>query len=260
MPLAKVQFVSRRAVLTTLAASLAMPAQAAEPIVVQGSTTFNARIMEPLKDVVRERLAYPITVVPNRSLHGLVALLEGRAALAMLSAPLEPELAYLRRQFPAAPLDTLQIFEIARTSVAFIVHETNPIRRLALEDIRRILTGELLNWNEIGGPNLAIKPVFIREGGGVIVTVQSQLMRGSSIQAPAAMRFERAKQVPKVVAQEPGAIGIAQMQVARESGLPILETDQPIEQRLTLVSLGTPTAKQKELIELLRSLASERLF
>ena len=67
----------------------------AEPLVIQGSTTFNARLLAPYKSAIESMSGVALTVIPNKSANGLIALLEGRADMAMISAPLEKEIASL---------------------------------------------------------------------------------------------------------------------------------------------------------------------
>jgi phosphate transport system substrate-binding protein len=237
-----------------------MPAWAADSVTLQGSTTFVSRLMDPFKREIEMRSGATLTVVGNKSLNGLTALLEKRAMLAMISAPLETELILMRRQFPDMTYDTLESFEIARTSVAFVTHPDNTVRTLKLDDIRRILNGHVVNWSAFGGPDQAIKPVFVKEGGGVTLSVQTHLLAGQIVPAAAAARVDTPRQVLKVVMQEPGALGITQQILAAQSGLPRVETDGVIEQTLNLVSLGPPSAAARRVIEAARAVASERLF
>src|SRR5262249_30326094 len=66
-------------------------ASLADTLIVQGSTTFGRRLMEPFKSEIEAKSGHVLTIIPNKSMPGLVALLEGRAHLAMISASLETE-------------------------------------------------------------------------------------------------------------------------------------------------------------------------
>src|SRR4029077_9268594 len=50
---------------------------AADPLILQGSTTFNRRVMEPHEAAIEARSKQDITVIPNRTMLGLIALMEG---------------------------------------------------------------------------------------------------------------------------------------------------------------------------------------
>ena len=70
-------------------ASLALPAPVmAEPVSLQGSTTFCSRLIEPYRAAIEARAGHRLDVIGNKSIHGLVALLEGRTQLAMISSSL----------------------------------------------------------------------------------------------------------------------------------------------------------------------------
>src|SRR3954468_2410661 len=77
----------------------------ADPLLVQGASTVNRQIMEPFHAEIERLSGQVITVIPNRSTLGLIALLEGRAHIAMISASLESEVANLQRSMPGMPFD-----------------------------------------------------------------------------------------------------------------------------------------------------------
>ena len=58
-----------------------------------------------------------------------------------------------------------------------------------------------------------------------------------------------------IVEQEPNALGIAQLSLARQKGLPEIATDRPVEQTLSLITLGEPTPAMKSVIDAARTAA-----
>lgn len=63
--------------------------------------------------------------------------------------------------------------------VAIIVHRTNPVEELTVDQVRKILLGEYHNWKEVGGPDLPI--VRITRDGEVSGTenyLQNVLLEG----------------------------------------------------------------------------------
>jgi hypothetical protein len=79
-----------------LLVQLQSAAALADPIIIQGSTTFARHLLANQKQKLEADSGQKIALIPNKSLPGLVALLEGRAHIAMISAPLESELAELK--------------------------------------------------------------------------------------------------------------------------------------------------------------------
>ena len=189
----------------------------------------------------------------NKSSIGLIALLEHRADLAMLSTSLESELAQLRPSRPDLPYHLLRSFLVSQVRVAFPVNRDNPVRAVKLQEIRRVLAGEIGNWRELGGPDLPIQVVSVNDGGGVNRTIEGALFDGRRITPRHPINVEFGSQVPKAVEQNRGALGLAQLSEVRRHGLPELRTDHPIEQSLYLISLNEPSKAMGEVISATRN-------
>ena len=114
--------------------------------------------------------------------------------------------------------------------------------------MRRILLGEITNWREIGGEDKSIRLVLVRDGGGVQTSVQGRLLDGAPIRAPDQIRVQVGTQVLKIVEQEPGALGVSQLSLVQRSSAAELITDVVIDQTLSLVTLGPPTAAMRAVI------------
>jgi ABC-type phosphate transport system substrate-binding protein len=226
-----------------------------DTVVVQGSTTFNNRLMVRYQAAIEASAGATLTVLPSKSSLGLLALFEKRGDIAMISAPLEAEVAALRKTHPDLPFDRLRVFEMSRTRMAFAVNPNNPVRSASLDEVRRVLLGEITNWRVLGGPDLPIRIVMVREGGGVQASIENELLHGAHINAPDPITVQISSQVVKVVAQEPSALGLAQLPTLLRSGLPELMTDKPIEQRLSMVTLGEPNAAVKKVIDATRQIS-----
>lgn len=241
-----------------LAVLSAPPPAAADVLTVQGSRTFNSHLLEPNQRAIEAAAGHQLNVIPNKTIDGLAAVLEGRADLTMISAPLDRQLAVLRSRKPHLPFDRLQLITITETRVAFPVHPTNPVKSVTLDAIRRILRGEVTNWRDLGGPDRPIRVVVVRDGG-VTVTVQSELLEGSPISSPDAIKVQSPKQVIKVVQQLPEALGITQLALVKEAQLPELATDIAVPQVLGLVALGEPSAATLAVVKAIRETAAAQL-
>jgi phosphate transport system substrate-binding protein len=226
-------------------------------LVLQGSTTFATGVAQPFASTVEAQTGHHLEIIPNKSNLGLLALFEHQADLAMISTTLEREMEILRRSNPDLPLHRLKAFEIARTRAALVIHPDNPVRTARLQDIGKILTGEISNWKQLGGPDLPIRVVAVREGGGVLASVEARLLGTAHISAPDAIRVQVGTQIVRVVAQEPGAIGITQLAIVKSSSAVEMITDEPIEQVLSLVSLDEPSPAAVATIHALRRIARQ---
>ena len=243
-------------VLSCLASlALSLPG-AASSVSVSGSTTVASAIMQPHKAEIEERSGLTLDVVANGSSRGVADLVEGRSTIAMISAPLDVTIEKIAKKSPGLLKDAdLVGHEIGRTVVAFVVHPSNPVKSVTLDQVTGILTGEVTNWSELGGPNMPIVVVAETSGGGVRSLVESELLDGASVSAEL-REFPNATQVPAVSLQLPNTFGIAGFDAASAAGAAVLNTDETISQPLILVTLGDPDDETKRVIEASRAAGS----
>lgn len=243
--------------LTSVAIGLASSGQAVDAsIKVQGSTTFNSEILVLHRAAIEKAIGRQLSIVANKSSWGLLALMDKRIDVAMISAPLSSEIAAVRKLLPEGSFDQLREFRIASTRVAFVVHPQNPLKKLPFETVAQILTGRITNWKAMGGPDLPIVVVAVKEGGGTVVAVRAQML-GDAAFATGSIRLENANHVFKAVEQEPGAIGIAQLGLIKGAGLPELGTERHVEQPLAFVTLGEPSPEVMAIINTTRAIAGD---
>ena len=67
---------------------------------------------------------------------------------------------------------------VALDAFVFIVNENNPVEGLSLDDIQRIYTGELTNWQQVGGPDEEIHPYQRDEQSGSQQLMKELVMKG----------------------------------------------------------------------------------
>jgi phosphate transport system substrate-binding protein len=241
------------------AAALLSDTAASETLILQGATTVNRRVFEPHELAIEAASGQQITIIPNRTMLGIVALLEGRAHMAMISAPLEAEVKKLKKAMPGLEYDRLKEFEISATRVAFVAHPSNPVRKATVAQIKKVLTGEATDWTALGGSKAPIRLAFVGGGGGVITSVEASLLDGHPVSAPNILYVKTAVQLVQIVEQEPNVFGIAQLSLAKQKGLPEIATDQPVEQVLSLVTIGEPTPAMQAVIKAARRAVSDQM-
>jgi ABC-type phosphate transport system substrate-binding protein len=237
----------------------ALSSATADPLTIQGSTTFNRRLMEPHQAEIEALTGHQLTVIPNKSTPGLIALLEGRTHMAMISAHLETEIALVQKVMPGLPFNKLRAFEVDHTRVAFAVNRSNPVRKATLSQIADIMLGKIDNWRALEGPDAPIRVVLVGGGGGLTVAVESGLLNGQELSAPNKIFVNTPVQLIQVVNQELGAIGFAQLALVQKMKTPELKTDKIFEQTLSLVTFGEPTPAMRSVIDAARAIAAKSL-
>ena len=73
---------------------------------------------------------------------------------------------------------TLETAPLAIDALVFIVNPKNPVKNLTSDQVRKIYTGEITNWKEVGGVDHAITP-FIRDAdSGSQEKMETLVMKG----------------------------------------------------------------------------------
>ncbi len=68
------------------------------------------------------------------------------------------------RNFSSHPLERrVSMLPVAWDALVVIVHKTNPINNITREQIRKIYTGKIKNWKQLGGKNAPIE-LYVRKG------------------------------------------------------------------------------------------------
>jgi len=227
----------------------------AETLVIQGSTTFSRRLLDPYKANIETESKHELTVIPNKSMPGLIALMEGRAHLGMISASLKSEVEQLKKALPGLAFESLQAHPILTTRIAVAIHPSNSIRKASLNQIRKVLLGQIRNWSELGGKDQPIRVVLVGGGGGVTTVVEAELLDGKPAEGSHIIYVKTPVQLVQVIEQEAGSLGFAQLALSKQRNLPELTTELPIEQTLSLVTFGDPTPAMKAVIEATRRAA-----
>jgi len=131
---------------------------------ISGSTT-----VQPIATAAAEALKkmngqLSITVSGGGSGTGITEAINGSVNIGMSSRELKAE--------EAAQLNE---YVIAHDGVAIIVHTSNDVKNLTTDQVKKIFTGEIKNWNEVGGANAPII-VYTREStSGTLAALQDIL-------------------------------------------------------------------------------------
>jgi phosphate transport system substrate-binding protein len=229
----------------------------ADAITVAGSTAFTSTIMKPHQKEIEAATGHTLIVLPSKTDYGVKLLLEKRADLGMISTQLELLKRNLEETDPGLPLNDLKEFDVYRSSIAFAVHPSNPVRSISTEQMKKVLLGTITNWRELGGANLPIRLVMVDVGAGIPLTLQTQLLDGKPIAAKNPIKVRTSSQTAKVVEQEPSALGLSQANNLPGRKVSILAFDRPIEQALSYVTLGEPSPAVRSVIEATQKIAAK---
>lgn len=213
------------------------------PLRLSGSTTVKGAL-EPQRAALETAVGRRIDLAGTGTNAGLVSLLVGDADVAMLSTPLE-EVAQAINATKTSRVDPAAFHaeHIGDARIVFIVNPHNRVRSLSTEQVKGVLTGNISNWKELGGPDAAIVVVSLAHGGPLL---RERLLDGQPITAKA-HGVPNATQIPIVVAQDPNAIGIISTAHSRGQ-TSVLQTDATVIEPLFLVTKGPPSPEVQRLV------------
>ena len=252
------RFIFVRLILAIFATGCARGASDKE-IILAGSTS-----VEPFADkwaeVYMEK--YPNTIVNVQgggSSAGIQAAKSGVADIGTCSRELKPE-----------EKDLTEII-VAYDGLAVIVHSTNKIGNLTIEQIKQIFAGQIRNWQEFGGKDKVITVVTREEGSGTRGAFQELVMKKERIFKGAIVQDSNGA-VREIVANDPNAIGYISMGLVNDkvkalsldgiiaTGENIITKKYNLVRPFLFVTKNTPTGEVKNFIDFVLSQEGQGLI
>lgn len=184
-----------------LAVTVAGAAFAGE-LVVKGSTTVLPIAQAAAEKYMESNADCKITVSGGGSGNGIKAIIDGSTDIADASRFIkdkEIKAAVDKGVYPVP-------FAVAMDALLPIVNPSNPVTNLTPEQYRKIYTGEIKNWKEVGGPAMAIAVVGRDTSSGTFETWEEKIMNKERVTERALIVASNGAMV-QTVAQNKLAIG-----------------------------------------------------
>lgn len=128
----------------------------AAQIVGSGCSVSNVGYLTAIAHEYEKRTGVKVLVRGGGTVVGIEDLRTGRVDFA----------ASCREKTTADP-DDIEFIQVAWDALVFIVHKSNPVDDISLDNIRSIYKGEIKNWKELKGKNSVIKIFISRPGKGL---------------------------------------------------------------------------------------------
>lgn len=172
-----------------------------------GSTTWAPlrRDLDPVLQKAQPQFKLRYTDPPSGapgSGSGIKMLLDGQLAFSQSSRPLNDE-EYAKAKDRGYALTQIPV---AIDGLALAVHPDLAIAGLTIAQVKQIYTGKVTNWNQVGGPNLAIKAFSrnLEEGGTVEFFVENIL--GGEPLSPSVTSIGTTTEAVRQVSVTPGGL------------------------------------------------------
>ena len=174
-------------------------------VATDGSTSMQKVIMSLKETFEGENAGVEVTYNPTGSGSGITAVAEGRCDIGLSSRALKD----------AEKEQGLVGTVLAYDGIAVIINPENTVEDLTVEQIAGIYTGELTNWNEVGGIDAEIVLIGREAGSGTrggfeeIVGVEDLCQYRQELTSTG--------DVITAVSQNPGAIGYASLASVKDT-------------------------------------------
>jgi len=228
---------------------------------IAGSTSVQPLAEELATVFMEENPDVTIDVQGGGSSAGVKAAAEGVANIGMASRELKEDEISLG----------LTATVIAKDGIAVVVNSANPVADLTIEDVKKIFTGEVTNWSEIGGSDAPIVVINREEGSGTRGAFEELVLGKDVAFIDSAAIQNSTGAVRTAVSSDPNAVGYISMGSMDESvkalmvggvapsEATVIDGTYTISRPFNFLTKGTPDALSQAFIDWILSPAGQEI-
>ncbi len=177
------------------------PARAAS-LQIDGSTTVLPIAQKVTEAFMKDHPDVSISVSGGGSGNGIKALIDGTATIAMSSRFLKGEEVKLAVGKGIYPVP----FAVAYDCIVPVVHPSNAVKNLTVDQLKGIYTGEIQNWKDLGGPDLEIAVISRDTSSGTYEVWEEKVMKKERV-FPGALLQASSGAVIQAISKNKNAVG-----------------------------------------------------
>ena len=172
-----------------------------ENIVIKGSDTEVNVVLEAAESFMERDSSVSVTITGGGSGVGITALFNGKCDIALSSRPLSSyeEAIAMRKGVKIVPT----VF--ATDAVVIITHPSINIKQLSVEQVGKIYSGEITNWNQVGGKSGTISLYGRQSNSGTYSYFRENIVKADF--SKDVKEMNGTAQIVEGVKQDPNSIG-----------------------------------------------------
>ncbi len=185
-----------------VASVLFVSSAVAGDIVINGSTTVLPVVQKVGEAYMEANPSVNISLSGGGSGNGVKALIDNLTDIAMASRKIKDSEVEKAKKNGVEP----HAFAVGLDALVPVVHPSNPVADLSLEQLRDIYTGKIENWSEVGGKDGEIVVVSRDTSSGTYETWEHFVMKGERVMPGALLQASNGA-VVQALSKNPNAIG-----------------------------------------------------
>jgi phosphate transport system substrate-binding protein len=235
--------------------------QSQKTLTLNGSTTVFPIAQKEAEEFMKQHSDINVSVRGTGSGNGIAALINGTCDIADASRPMKQSEIENAKSKGINPVANV----IAKDAIAIVVNTKNPISSITHDQLKKIYTGEITNWKELGGPDWEITPITRDSSSGTFEIFEEKVLEKGVEMVSTAVVQGSNQAVKTTVAKTPGAIGYiglgyvdSSVKALKYDGvLPskssVLDGSYEISRPLFMYTNGTPEGVVKKFIDFVMS-------
>lgn len=180
---------------------LAAPALSGN-IVIKGSTTVLPIAQKAAESYMQENPDVKITIEGGGSGNGIKAIIDGTTDIGDSSRFIKDKEVKMAVEKGAYPVP----FAVAYDCIVPVVHPTNSVVNLTLQQLKDMYEGKIKNWKEVGGPDRPVVVISRDTSSGTYEVWEEKVLKGARVYPGALLQASNGA-VSQAVAKNPNAIG-----------------------------------------------------
>lgn len=177
-------------------------AKSHDRLVIQGSTTVLPIAQNCAEAFMKKHPKVDISVRGGGSGTGVAGLIDGICDIADSSRPIKAKEVKKAKSKKVNPVAHI----VAMDGIAVIVHPSNSVSKLSLTELKNIYTGEISNWNQVGGKNKKIVIISRDVASGTFECFNKMALKKVRVRPDALLQASNMA-VASTVKRTKGAIG-----------------------------------------------------
>jgi phosphate transport system substrate-binding protein len=241
-------------------------AHAAQSIVIKGSTTVLPIAQAALEAYMKANKDVQISLSGAGSGDGIKALLDKTTDIANSSREIKQEEISLAATEGVKPVAHV----VAYDALLPVVHPSNKVKDLSIDQLSQIYQGKITNWKEVGGADLKIVVISRDSSSGTFESWDHFIMKKAKV-TPRAQMMASNGAIVTAIANNRYAIGYLGMGYVNKSVKPlqvagitgsaqtVLSKQYPLARELYMYTNGEPTGEVAKFIAFVKSAAGQKI-